>query len=147
MAKRFNLGNDSNKKTTDAFKDGGQMADGETKTPEVKEESTKAPTIDEIKSTHDARIKELEAAKVKEIADLQAKHEAEIKSKMEAEKKIADELTEYKAKVKELENAPKGKVPAAMLGNSGVPKEADKKDEKFNATKAWAKNRGLEAEE
>jgi hypothetical protein len=153
LAKRFNLGNDTNKKTTVALKDGGKM-DGEVKPTEtvapaeVKVETvapTPAPTA--AIPTPEAQMTATAEAKDKEIAEMKAKYEAEIKMHTEAEKKIADELTEYKASIKAAQNAPKGKVPAEMLGQSGVAKEPAPKDEPFNATKAWAKNHGLDVEE
>ena len=148
LAKRFNLEFDSNKKTTVAFKDGGKM-DGENKTTQTDAAQANATQTKEPAkeiSTPEMQMKALQENKDKEIAELKAKHETEMKAHAEAEKKIADELADYKAQLKAAQIAPKGKVPAEMLGQSGVAKETPAKEEPFNATKAWAKKHGLVAD-
>jgi hypothetical protein len=138
MAKRFNLEINSHKKTSVASEDGDRM-DGENKSSQGTAAGTTAtPTMEE-------RMKTLEELRAKEKAEFEVKLADAEKKRVEAETKIATQLEEYSKSLKEIRDAPKGKVPAAMLGKSGVGKEntQTEKDEPYNATKAWAKAHGL----
>lgn len=78
----------------------------------------------------------------KQLAALQVK-QTEWEAK---EKKISDELTNERTKRTELEakvlNQPKGKIPMGTM----VAKDKEDKKEDFNATKAYLKSQGIEAE-
>lgn len=145
LAKAFMLQKDSLKKTSAVRGAGDRMEELalEQKLANYEKDNKE---LKEKLAAYESEKDSIEAAK-KELESLRAK-----KTELETnEKKLQEDLTAERKKLEEATgklNASRGKVPGAMLG-VGKEKtgEQAENEEKFNATKAYLKLRGIEVPE
>lgn len=146
-AKQFKITN-TLLKESQVIRASGKMAENQTNAPDPM--AAVMARMDKIEAGMQelaGRLSACEQATQTMTSSADANTKAEAEKRIELEKKIASQLETYKKEIQEAKNAaaqPRAKIPAALLGSSGVAKEPSESVEIFDAAKAVARKKGID---